>query len=575
MNRYPIGKYSQFAPVVLPDRQWPSRTIVRPPVWCSVDLRDGNQALIEPMDVERKVRMFQLLTRMGYKEIEIGFPAASQTDYDFTRKLIDEGLIPDDVTVQVLTQSREALIERTFEALDGVKRAIIHLYNSTSTVQRRVVFGLDREGIKGIAVDGAKWILEGVQKRPETQWVLQYSPESFTGTELDFALEICNAVTDIWKPTPERKVILNLPSTVELSTPNIYADQIEWMCRHLARRDCVIVSVHPHNDRGCGIAAAELALMAGAERVEGCLFGNGERTGNVCLITLGLNLFTQGVDPGIDFSDIPEMVRTVEYCNQLPVSPRHPYGGELVFTAFSGSHQDAIKKGFAARSQDLEQGNVRWDVPYLPIDPADIGRTYDAVIRVNSQSGKGGIAYLLERDYGLSLPRLLQIEFSQVIQQIADTTGKELSAADIRTAFEREYASSDAPIVLLDHHTQHSAAGTIEHMLARLAVDGTELELTGAGNGPVDAFVHALREGAGLDIHVQNYHEHSVGAGEDATAVAYVQLRIGRDRAVYGVGFDVNIVTATLRAVVSATNRARQREWLALGPSQLTLHAPA
>jgi 2-isopropylmalate synthase len=575
MKPYPARKYRPVAPIPLPDRQWPSRTIAKAPIWCSVDLRDGNQALIEPMDADRKLRMFRLLVTMGYKEIEIGFPAASQTDYDFTRKLIVENLIPDDVTVQVLTQSREAQIARTFEALEGANKAIVHLYNSTSTTQRRLVFGLEREGIKDIAVSGARMIRDWIARKPGTQWFLEYSPESFTGTELDFAVEICNAVTDVWQPTPERKTILNLPSTVELATPNVYADQIEWMSRQLARRDSVIVSVHPHNDRGCGIAAAELAIMAGAERVEGCLFGNGERTGNVCLVTLGLNLFTQGIDPGIDFSDIQSIIRAYEYCNQLPLDPRHPYGGELVFTAFSGSHQDAIKKGLAARQRELERGNVEWDVPYLPIDPADIGRTYDAVIRVNSQSGKGGIAYLLERDYGLSLPRLLQIEFSHVIQQITDASGKELTASEIRAAFDREYASVATPIAFLDHRTQHSAAGAVERMIARLAFDGTEVELTGSGNGPVDAFVHALRDGAGFDVHVQNYHEHGVGSGEDATAVAYVQLRIGSDRTVYGVGFDNNIVTATLRAVVCAANRALQRDWLALQPVRQAVSAQA
>ena len=575
MKPYPARKYRPVAPIALTDRQWPTRTIEKAPIWCSVDLRDGNQALIEPMDADRKLRMFRLLVKMGYKEIEIGFPAASQTDYDFTRKLIVENLIPDDVTVQVLTQSREAQIARTFEALDGAKRAIVHLYNSTSTTQRRLVFGLDREGIKNIAVSGAKLIRDAVARRPQTEWFLEYSPESFTGTELDFAVEICNAVTDIWQPTPQRKTILNLPSTVELATPNIYADQIEWMSRHLARRDSVIVSVHPHNDRGCGIASAELAMMAGAERVEGCLFGNGERTGNVCLVTLGLNLFTQGVDPGIDFSDIQSVIRTYEYCNQLPLDPRHPYGGELVFTAFSGSHQDAIKKGLAARARELERGNVEWDVPYLPIDPADIGRTYDAVIRVNSQSGKGGIAYLLERDYGLSLPRLLQIEFSHVIQQVTDATGKELTAPEIKTAFDREYAAVTSPIAFIDHRTQHTAAGAVERMVARLAFNGAEVELTGHGNGPVDAFVHALREGAGFDVHVQNYHEHGVGSGEDATAVAYVQLRIGSDRTVYGVGFDSNIVTATLRAVVCAANRGLQRDWLVMRPARHAVNAQA
>ncbi|MEO8304207.1 MAG: 2-isopropylmalate synthase [Betaproteobacteria bacterium] len=573
MKPYPDAKYRPFQPIELSDRQWPSRSITRAPTWCSVDLRDGNQALIEPMDADRKLQMFRLLVKMGYKEIEIGFPAASQTDYDFTRKLIDGNLIPDDVTVQVLTQSREAQIARTFEALTGARRAIVHLYNSTSTTQRRLVFGLGRDGIKGIAVAGAKLIRDGVAKRPGTEWVLEYSPESFTATELDFAVEICDAVTAIWQPTRERKTILNLPSTVELATPNVYADQIEWMCRNLSNRDSVIVSVHPHNDRGCGIAAAELALMGGAERVEGCLFGNGERTGNVCLVTLGLNLYTQGVDPGIDFSDIQQIIRTVEYCNQLPVDPRHPYGGELVFTAFSGSHQDAIKKGLAARTRELEMGNPEWDVPYLPIDPADIGRTYDAVIRVNSQSGKGGIAYLLERDYGLSLPRLLQIEFSQVIQQITDATGKELSAAEIRAAFDAEYTSAAAPIAFVDHRAQHSPTGAVEKMVARLAFDGVEVDLVGSGNGPVDAFVHALREGAGFDIHVQNYHEHGVGSGEDATAVAYVQLRVGTDRTVYGVGFDANIVTATLRAVVCATNRALARGSLVQAPAKRAVHA--
>jgi len=573
MSIDPSAKYRPFPPIALHDRQWPSKTITRAPMWCSVDLRDGNQALIEPMDAERKLRMFRLLMKMGYKQIEIGFPAASQTDYDFTRLLIREGLIPEDVTVQVLTQAREALIERTFEALAGAHRAIVHLYNSTSQTQRRVVFGLDREGIKRIATSGAKLIRDQVARRPQTLWTLEYSPESFTGTELDFAVEVCDAVTAIWEPTPDNRTILNLPSTVELATPNVYADQIEWMSRHLALRDSVILSVHPHNDRGCGIAAAELALMAGAERVEGCLFGNGERTGNVCLVTLGLNLYTQGVDPGIDFSDIQEIIRTVEYCNQLPVDPRHPYGGELVFTAFSGSHQDAIKKGLAARARDLERGVATWDVPYLPIDPADIGRTYDALIRVNSQSGKGGIAYLLERDFGLTLPRLLQIELSQVIQKITDTTGKELSAAEIRAEFDREFAVGDGPVVYRDHRAQHSAAGAVEQLVTRLVVDGVDTELAGAGNGPVDAFVGALRQGLGLDIHVQNYHEHAVGTGEDATAVAYVQLRVGSERTVYGVGYDANIVTATLRAVVSAVNRGVARKWLVLAPARRAAYA--
>jgi 2-isopropylmalate synthase len=565
MNIDPARKYVSFAQIDIPDRSWPTKTIDAPPIWCSVDLRDGNQALIEPMDGERKLRMFNLLVKMGYKEIEVGFPAASQTDFDFVRRLIEEDRIPDDVTVQVLTQAREPLIRRTYESLAGAKRAIMHLYNSTSTTQRRVVFGLDRHGIVDIAVTAAKLVRDLAVERPQTDWIFQYSPESFTGTELDFAKEICDAVTAVWAPVTKNPIIINLPATVEMATPNIFADQIEWMHRHLARRDRVTLSVHPHNDRGCGVAAAELAQMAGAQRVEGCLFGNGERTGNVCLVTLGLNLFTQGVDPGIDFTDINEVIRTVEHCNQLPVHPRHPYGGDLVFTAFSGSHQDAIKKGLAARVQEVARGNAVWDVPYLPIDPADVGRTYDAVIRVNSQSGKGGIAYLLERDHGLSLPRLLQIEFSQVIQRMADATGKELSSAEIRAAFDREYAAATLPLTYVDHRAQHSAAdGRVEHLTARLAIEGVQTVLNGSGNGPVDAFVHALRETLALDVHVQNYHEHATGGGEDATAVAYVQLRVGQDVAVYGVGLDPNIVTATLKAVVSAVNRAIAERVLAL-----------
>ncbi len=563
MNIDPASKYRPCNPNVLPDRTWPSKSIDRPPQWCSVDLRDGNQALIEPMDARRKLRMFSLLVKMGYKEIEVGFPAASQTDYDFIRKLIDEDLIPDDVTVQVLTQSREPLIRRSFEALKGAKRAIMHLYNSTSTTQRRVVFNLDMAGVVDIAISGAELIRDCAKDYPETRWTFEYTPESFTGTELDFAAEICNAVNDIWQPTPARKTIINLPSTVEMAPPNVYADQIEWMSRHLKHRAATILSVHPHNDRGCAVAAAELAVMAGAERVEGCLFGNGERTGNVCLVTLGLNLFTQGVDPGIDFSDINEIIRTIEDCDQIQVHPRHPYGGDLVFTAFSGSHQDAIKKGLAERAQLLEQGAAVWDVPYLPIDPADVGRTYDEVIRVNSQSGKGGIAYLLERDYGLTLPRLLQIEFSQVVQRIADASGKELRPEEIYAAFDREYLQARTPIAFVDHRAQHGTSGRLEHLTARLSLNDGEQTVSGDGNGPVDAFVRALRGSYGFDIHVLNYHEHAIGAGEDAAAVSYVQIRIGSDRASYGVGQDSNIVTATLLAVVSAVNRAIAREWLA------------
>jgi 2-isopropylmalate synthase len=565
MNVDPAQKYRPYTSVAMSDRTWPSKSITRPPVWCSVDLRDGNQALIEPMDPQRKLRMFNLLVKMGYKEIEVGFPAASQTDYDFIRKLIDDDLIPDDVTVQVLTQSREHLIRRSFEAVKGVTRAIMHLYNSTSTTQRRVVFNLDKPGIVDIAVNGAKLIAQCAKNYSETQWIFEYSPESFTGTELDFAAEICDAVNEVWKPTARNKTIINLPSTVEMAPPNVYADQIEWMSRRLKYRNSIVLSIHPHNDRGCGVAAAELAVMAGAERIEGCLFGNGERTGNVCLVTLGLNLFTQGVDPGIDFSDINDIIRTVEDCNQLPVHPRHPYGGDLVFTAFSGSHQDAIKKGLAERVRLLENGPAIWDVPYLPIDPADVGRTYDEVIRVNSQSGKGGIAYLLERDYGLLLPRLLQIEFSQVVQKITDATGKELRSDEIHAAFDREYLQAISPVTYRDHRAEHNVAdGRVEHLTARLKLDGHEQRISGEGNGPVDAFVRALREAYGYDVHVLSYHEHGIGAGEDAAAVSYVQLRVGADRALYGVGTNSNIVTATLLAVVSAMNRAIAREWLAL-----------
>ena len=574
MSPDPSSKYRSFPTIDLPQRQWPSATLRRAPTWCSVDLRDGNQALIEPMDADRKLRLFRLLVDLGYKEIEVGFPAASQTDFDFVRQLIVDDMIPPDVTVQVLTQARESQIERTFEALAGAKSAIVHLYNSTSTTQRRVVFKMDRPGIEAIAVEGARLITLAAAKRPATRWIFEYSPESFTATELDFAAEVCDAVSAVWQPTPDHKMIVNLPATVEMSTPNIYADQIEWMSGRLARRESIVLSVHPHNDRGCGVAAAELALMAGAQRVEGCLFGNGERTGNVCLVTLGLNLYTQGIDPGIDFSDINSIVRTVEYCSQLPVHPRHPYGGDLVFTAFSGSHQDAIKKGLAERAAAPAHAEGFWDVPYLPIDPADLGRTYDAVIRVNSQSGKGGIAYLLERDYGLSLPRLLQIEFSQVIQRITDATGKELSASELNAVFDREYVSAREPFEYIDHTARHSSgAGTVEHLSTRLLIDGTECTFAGHGNGPVDAFVQALREGAGVDIHVLNYHEHGLGSGEAATAAAYVQLRVGRDQAVYGVGLDPNIVTATLRAVVSAVNRACAHGWAATSKARATMVA--
>ena len=574
MEADPSKKYRPFPPIDLPDRRWPSQTITRPPIWLSTDLRDGNQALIEPMDAERKLRMFRQLVRIGFKEIEVGFPSASQTDFDFVRRLIEGNLIPDDVTIQVLTQSRDELIRRTFDSVRGAKRVIMHLYNPTAPLFRRVVYGKDKAGIVEIAVNGTELCRRCAAEQPGTDWRYEYSPETFTMTELDFAKEICEAVMDVWEPTPAKPIILNLPATVEVSTPNVYADQIEWMHRHLSRRDSALLSLHPHNDRGTGVAAAELAVMAGADRIEGCLFGNGERTGNVCLVTLAMNLYSQGIDPGLDFSDMGVIIRTAEYCTDLPVHPRHPYAGELVFTAFSGSHQDAIKKGLAAQTEAESAGRTLWEVPYLPIDPADVGRTYEAVIRVNSQSGKGGIAYLLERDYGLALPRLLQIEFSQVIQQITDSTGKELSASEIHAAFEREYLRAAAPIAYVDHRAQHSVAdGAIEHLTARLKIDGVETVLSGDGNGPVDAFIHALRAATGLDVHVLNYHEHGVGSGEDATAVAYVQLRVGADRTCYGVGLDPNIVTATLRAVISATNRAVERGWASLPQARQVANA--
>lgn len=559
------AKYRPYPSVPLSDRTWPDRTITHAPIWCSVDLRDGNQALIEPMDSKRKMQLYELLISMGYKEIEIGFPAASQTDYDFVRRLIDEDMIPSDVTIQVLTQSREPLIRKTFESLKGAKRAIVHLYNSTSEAQRRIVFGMDKKGVKDLAIHGATLLRDIAKEYPGTDWRFEYSPESFTGTEIDYAAEVCNAVIDIWQPTMEKKVIINLPATVEVSTPNVYADQIEWMLRHLDRRNSVTLSVHPHNDRGSAVAAAELALLAGADRVEGCLFGNGERTGNVCLLTLGLNLFTQGVDPGIDFSDVNEIVRIVEHCNQLPVHPRHPYAGDLVFTAFSGSHQDAIKKGFAKRKENLGQGNPVWEIPYLPTDPADIGRTYDAVIRVNSQSGKGGVAYLMERDFGFSLPRLLQIEFSQIVQEITDKTGKELPSKEIHQAFVDEYTQQkNAPLAYENHQTLYSDGGK-EKLNASLKVNGVTQTIGGEGNGPVDAFVQAMRTHFGFEIRVLNYSEHATGTGEDATAAAYVQLRIGEENALYGVALDPNIVTATLKAVISAVNRAVKKQWIAVG----------
>ncbi|WP_158167464.1 2-isopropylmalate synthase [Mycolicibacterium smegmatis] len=560
----PVSRYRSFADEVekisLPDRTWPDKVIETAPMWCAVDLRDGNQALIDPMSPQRKRRMFDLLVRMGYKEIEVGFPSASQTDFDFVREIIEDNAIPDDVTIQVLTQSRPELITRTFEACRGAKNVIVHFYNSTSILQRRVVFRADKAAIKKIATDAAELVLEEAEKYPDTNWRWEYSPESYTGTELSYAKEVCDAVTEILGATPDNPVILNLPATVEMATPNVYADSIEWMHRNLARRDSVILSLHPHNDRGTGVAAAELGYQAGADRIEGCLFGNGERTGNVCLVTLGLNMFSRGVDPQIDFSNIDEIRRTVEYCNQLPVHERHPYGGDLVYTAFSGSHQDAINKGLDQMKVDADAAgadmdDILWQVPYLPIDPKDVGRTYEAVIRVNSQSGKGGVAYIMKADHGLVLPRRLQIEFSQVIQQITDGEGGEVSPKEMWDAFSEEYL---APITPLERMRQKVDAaeedGGTDKITAVVKVNGKEREIVGAGNGPLAAFCDAL--GAlGINVNVRDYSEHAMSAGEEAQAAAYVEAEID-GKTVWGVGIATSITTASLRAVVSAVNRA-------------------
>jgi 2-isopropylmalate synthase len=561
-SKMPVHRYIPFHPVDLDDRTWPSKRMSKAPQWSSVDLRDGNQALIDPMDTPRKLAMFKLLVAMGYKEIEVGFPSASQTDFDFVRKIIDEGLIPDDVIIQVLTQARDPLIRRTFEAIAGSKQAIVHLYNSTSTLQRRVVFGLDKEGIKKIATDGAQLCLDLVKTVPETKVSFEYSPESYTGTELEFAVEVCNAVNAVWKPTPQWKTIMNLPATVEMATPNVYADSIEWMCRNLENRDSVIVSLHPHNDRGTGVAAAELGYLAGADRIEGTLFGNGERTGNVCLVTLGMNLVAHGIDPHIDFSNIDEIRRTVEYANQLRVPERHPYGGDLVFTAFSGSHQDAIKKGFEHLERDAKAAgkDVRdhtWAVPYLPIDPLDIGRSYEAVIRVNSQSGKGGVAYLMKNEHHLDLPRRLQIEFSKVVQAKTDEEGGEIGAEALWQIFEDEYLpTQSAPWgrFRLKGLSQTSVLGEDVHLSVTLADRGELQELKGQGNGPIAAFCNILTE-YGVDVRVLDYYEHALSAGGDASAAAYLECAID-GQTFWGVGIDPNTTTASLKAVVSAINRA-------------------
>jgi 2-isopropylmalate synthase len=548
MLRIPSTKYRPFTPVDLTDRTWPNRVITAPPAWCSVDLRDGNQALIEPMDAARKRRMFDMLVKIGFKEIEVGFPAASQTDFDFVREIIDLGIIPDDVTIQVLTQARPELIARTYESLRGARRAIVHVYNSTSVAQRRVVFRTDRAGIVDIAVRGAEAVREHALLDRGTEWIFQYSPESFTGTELDFAVEICDAVNSVWEPTPDHRSILNLPATVEMATPNVYADQIEWFLRHIGRRDSLILSVHPHNDRGTAVAAAELAVMAGAERVEGTLFGNGERTGNVDMVTLALNLYSQGVDPKLDYSNINEAARCAETCNQLPIHPRHPYVGDLVFTAFSGSHQDAIKKGLAARADaDI------WDVPYLPIDPSDLGRSYDSIIRVNSQSGKGGVAYLLERDYQLVMPRRLQIEFSQVVQATADITGKELTSQELWDLFSSEYLQPRTPFVYRSHQLAASTDGADSERLTLQVENAGRVETWhGQGSGPIDAMVNAVA----LPFDVLSYEEHSRGQGSAAKAVSYIEITTRSRRTLFGAGMHPNIVTASLLAILSAVNRA-------------------
>ena len=544
------GKYRPFPPVRLADRTWPDKTLSRAPVWMSTDLRDGNQALFEPMDAERKLGMFRMLCKIGFKEIEVAFPAASQTDFSFVRTLIENGHIPDDVTIEVLTPARPALIARTIESLAGAKRAIVHVYSATSPLFRETVFAMQKADVVLMTVDAVHQIRELCAARPETEWTLEFSPETFSATELEYAREICDAATEAWGATPARKVILNLPATVEVSTPNVYADQIEWMHRHLARRDSVILSVHPHNDRGCAVAATELALMAGAERVEGCLFGHGERTGNVDLVTLALNLYSQGVDPGLDFSDIDRIARTVEECTQLPVHPRHPYAGDLVFTAFSGSHQDAIKKGMATRD-----ATEHWQVPYLPVDPIDLGRGYDSIIRVNSQSGKGGIAYLLESGYGLVMPRRLQIEFSDVVQQHTDATGTEVTAEELWRIFGATYLQESDPLRYVEHHLYEH--GRAQGVKLTVTMGERRVTVSGEGNGPIDAVIRALR----LPVHVLAYEERSLGKGADARAIACIELAGGNQPGgTHGVGIDANIVTASILAVLSGINRLAARD---------------
>jgi len=550
MLRDPSAKYRPFPPVNLPDRQWPGHTLTRPPRWLSTDLRDGNQALIDPMDADRKNRFFDLLVKVGLKEIEVGFPSAGATEFDFIAGLIRSGRVPKDVTVQVLTQARRDLIETSFEALRGARAATVHLYNAVSPAWRRIVFGMDRAQVKQVAVDGAMMLRDGAAAQPEVDWSFEYSPETFSTAELDFSVEVCAAVMEVLVPTRERPIILNLPATVEAATPNVYADQIEWFCRNLPNRDRAVISLHPHNDRGTGVAAAELGLMAGADRLEGCLLGNGERTGNCDLVTVALNLYTQGIDPGLDFSDMDGMIDVVTHCNQLPVHPRHPYAGELVFTAFSGSHQDAIKKGFAAQEQ---RNDELWEVPYLPIDPADLGRSYEAVIRVNSQSGKGGVAWVIEQDRGLRLPKRLQAAFSRRVQALADQTSRELDAGDIWTLFEAAYLPKDTDRLSLRDYQETGPAGN-RVFSGRISVDGAERSVTGRGNGLISAAVDALAE-AGVVLDVADYSEHAIGAGADAQAAAYVECRSADGRTLFGVGLDADVATAGVRALLSAANQ--------------------
>ncbi|CAN5430239.1 2-isopropylmalate synthase [soil metagenome] len=557
MLRDPSVKYRPFPQVDIPDRTWPSKTITKAPRWLSTDMRDGNQALIDPMNAEKKQRFFDLLVKIGIKEIEVGFPSAGATEFDFIRSLADRGAIPDDVMPQVLTQARADLIDKTFDSLDGAKQAVIHVYNAVSPAWRRIVFGMERPEVREIAVTAAKLLRDQAAKRPNTDWHFEYSPETFSTAELDFSIECCEAVMDILLPTPERPLILNLPATVEAASANVYADQIEWFGRNISRRDSVIISVHPHNDRGTGVAAAELSVMAGADRVEGCLFGNGERTGNVDLVTLALNMYTQGIDPELDFSNIGEVVQTVEYCNQLPVHPRHPYAGELVFTAFSGSHQDAIKKGFAAQATRNDQF---WDVPYLPIDPADIGCSYEAVIRVNSQSGKGGVAWILEQDKGLKLPKRLQADFSRPVQELADTLGRELNAADIWDAFQTAYhLTGEQPLKLIDYQ-EGAVTGGQRVFSGRISLDGQSRSVSGRGNGLMSSVLSALREDIGIDLDIADYQEHAIGHGSDVQAAAYVECRTPSGGTVFGVGIDADVATASVKAILSAATTARTAE---------------